>query len=199
MLSVVFQKYTKTCVSVAGGISRIWLFDPADFDFTMTTTGVAPVLTVKQYTVMTRTAGATYAGGARTFSVPIIAEESMRTGKQSSRKGCSTRWEHEVTFQLAQLSKELTAYMTSLSDASCCSGIGLIIEHFDGKLFVMGEASVNTVTIPKFYAYMDGTETDSGKVMDDFNGATVKIKSAYTRELLEFTGNVSVIIGYETA
>lgn len=199
MLNVVFQKYTKTCASVAGGISRLWLFDPADFDFTVTSTGVAPVLVVKAYTTMTRMAGATFVGGARTFSVPIIAEESERTGKMSSRKGCSVRWEHELTFQLAQLSKELTAYLQHLGDASCCAGLGCIIEHFDGKLYVMGEMYNNTVSIPRFFAYMDGTETTSGKVMDDFNGATVKIKAAYTRELHEFTGAVSVITGYETA
>jgi hypothetical protein len=199
MLSVIFQKYTKTCTSVAGGVSRLWLFDPADFDFTMTTTGAAPVLSVKQYTVIARRAGATFAGGALMFSVPIIAEEAMRTGKQSSRKGCSTRWEHELTFQLAQLTKELTAYLQHLSDASCCAGIGCIIEHFDGKVFVMGETYVNTVSIPRFYAYMDGAETESGKVMDDFNGVTVKIKSAYTRELHEYTGAISVVIGFETA
>lgn len=199
MLNLVFQKYTKACSSVAGGISRVWFYDPADFDWTMTTTGAAPVLVVKQYTVVARVAGATYAGGARMFSVPVIAEESFRTEKHTSRKGCSSKWDHELTFQLAQLSKELTAYMVSLTDAGCCAGLGVVIEHYDGKVFCMGESIVNTVAIPRFYAYMDGTEGESGKLMDDFNGMTVKVKSSYVRPLLEFTGGVSVIIGFETA
>lgn len=199
MLNVVFQKYTKTCTSVAGGISRIWLYDPADFNWTETSTGTPPVLTVKKYSAIVRQAGATFAGGARMFSIPIIPEESLRTGKQASRKGCGTRWEHEVTFQLAQLTGELEGYLQNLADASCCAGIGLVIEHFDGKLFSAGEMFVNTVSIPTFKMYMDGTETESGKVMDDFNGATVKIKGAYTRELREISVAVSVIIGLETA
>lgn len=199
MLNVVFQKYTKTCTSVAGGISRVWLFDPADFDWTMTTTGTAPVLVVKEYTSVARVAGATYAGGARMFSVPIVAEEAFRTGKHTSKKGCSSRWDHELTFQLTQLTSELTAYLQHLSDASCCAGLGVVIEHFDGKIFVMGESVVNGVSIPPFKVYMEGSETESGKVMDDFNGATVKLKGAYTRELYEFAGAVSVIIGFETA
>lgn len=199
MLAVVYQTYTKTCTSVAGGISRIWAFDPMDFDWTQTTTGAAPTLVVKQYTVVARRSGATFAGGAKMFPIPIVAEESERTGKQSSRKGCSTRWEHEVTIQLVQLTKELTAYLTSLSDASCCAGIGLVIEHFDGKVFVAGEYSVNGTAIPTFKMYMDGTETTSGKVMDDFNGATIKFKGAYTRELHEYTGGIANIITFETA
>lgn len=199
MLNVVFQKYTKTCTAVAGGISRIWLFDPADFNWTSTTTGTAPVLVVTKYTALARYTGATFAGGARMFSVPIIPEESFRTGKQSSRKGCGTRWEHEITFQLAQLTGELQAYLTHLADASCCAGIGIVIEHFDGKLFVAGEMYVDSVSIPTFKMYMDGTETESGKEMSDFNGATIKLKGAYTRELRETSVAVSVIIGFETA
>lgn len=199
MLNVVFQKYTKACSSVAGGVSRIWFFDPADFDWTQTTTGTAPVLVVKQYTTVARVSGATYAGGARMFSVPIVQEEAFRTGKHSSRMGCSSRWEHELTFQLSQESKELTAYLQHLGDASCCAGLGVVIEHFDGKVFVMGESIVGGTPIPPFKAYMEGTETQSGKTMDEFNGATVKIKAVYTRELHEFTGGINVIIGFETA
>lgn len=198
MLNVVFQKYTKACTSVAGGISRLWAFDPADFNWTATTTGVAPVLVVTKYTAIARTSGATYAGGARMFSIPVIQEESFRTGKQTSRKGCGTRWEHEVTFQMPQLTGELQAYLTSLADASCCAGIGLVIEHFDGKMFVMGESVVGGTAIPPFKCYMDGTETESGKEMADFNGATVKIKGAYTRELIETTVGAAAIIALET-
>lgn len=199
MLNVVFQKYTRTCSSVAGGISRIWAYDPADFNWTETATGTAPVLVVKKYSAIVRNTGATFAGGARMFPIPVIPEESFRTGKQTSRKGCGTRWEHEVTCQIPQLSGEMEGYLQSLADASCCAGIGLVIEHFDGKLFSAGEAWVNTVTIPTFKMYMDGVETESGKVLDDFNGATLKFKGAYTRELREISVSVSVIIGFETA
>jgi hypothetical protein len=40
---------------------------------------------------------------------------------------------------------------------------------------------------------MDGSEIDSGKVYDDFNGANLSFRADYFRPLIEFTGGAAAI------
>lgn len=188
MLCVTLQSYKRACGGVTGGLSRLWAFDPADFDFTQVATG-------DPYTVVARRAGAMPAT-AKMFPIKFQFKEAERTWKQSV-KSCSVKYEHEIKAQLPQLSNELTNFLKSLDAAGCCCGLGFVIQHNDGKIFVIGERYVNANAIPLFEVKMDGSDGSSGKLYDDFNGANVVIKGDYTRELYEFTGGATAIEGFE--
>jgi hypothetical protein len=189
MLCVNLKKYTRPCLGVTGGISRIWIFDPADFDFTQ---AAAIDGQAQPYTAIARRAGATAANGGNMFPVVFQYQEANRSWKHAVN-GCSVMYSHEVKAQLPQLSHELTVFLKSLDSAGCCCGLGLIIEHNDGKIFVMGEKFVNAVQIPFFLVKMDGSDGDSGKKFNDFNGANVLFKSDYSRDLYEFNGGSAAI------
>lgn len=190
MLCVTLSGYTRACSGVSGGISRIWVFDPADFDFTQTAAD-------DPYSVVARRTGAVAANGALMFPIPFQIDEAERTWKQSV-KGLSVKYEHEVHAQLPQLSNALTKYLKSLTSAAGCCGLGLVIEHNDGKLFVMGEQYVNDATIPRFIVNMDGSDGATGKLFDDFNGANVVFKANYNRDLYEYSGDAADIIALES-
>jgi hypothetical protein len=188
MLCVSLRSYARSCSGVTGGLSDILFFDPSDFDFTQ-------AASTDPYTVVTRRAGATAVGGALMYPVTFNENEAERTWKQS-RKGCAVKYSHEVHAQLPQLSNGLTTFLQALDAAGCCCGLGIIMRHQDGKIFVMGEKYVNATQITKFTAVMDGSDGGTGKLLDDFNGANVVIKADYSRDLREFTGDWSVIQGF---
>ncbi len=186
MLCVTLQSYERTCGPVTGGISNIALFDPNDFNFTQ----AAPVSGVAQpYTAVATRVGAE---SAKMYPISFNDNEAQRTWSQT-RNGCSYKFEHNITAQLPQLNHELTTFLQSLSAAGCCCGLGVIIRHNDGKIFVAGEKYVSAASIPKFNVVMDGSEGDSGKAYDDFNGANVVLKASYSRDLYEYTGAWSSI------
>jgi hypothetical protein len=183
MICVNLKAYQRACGGVTGGISDIMIFDPNDFNFTQATVGGV----VGAYTALTTRAGANNATNPLMFAVSFLEKEGERTWKQSV-KGCSVKYEHEVKLQLPQLSHSLTNFLQSLDAAGCCCGLGVIIRHNDGKIFVMGEKYVNATSIAKFTVKLDGADGTSGKLFDDFNGANVLLKSEYSRELYEYTG-----------
>lgn len=184
MLCVTLQSYVRTCGAVTGGVSNIALFDPNDFNFTQAAAvdGVLP-----PYTAVALRAGATALNGGKMFPISFNDNEAQRTWSQT-RNGCSYKYEHNITAQLPQLNHQLTTFLQSLTAAGCCCGLGVIIRHNDGKIFVAGEKYVNAASIAKFNVVMDGSEGDSGKAYDDFNGANVVLKAEYSRDLYEFTG-----------
>lgn len=186
MLCVTLTAYKRACSGVTGGLSRLWVFDPADFDFTQAKTD-------DPYTVVARRMGA---ATAKMYPIKFQFKEAERTWKQSV-KSCSVKYEHEIKAQLPQLSNDLTVFLKTLDSAGCCCGLGFVIQHNDGKIFVMGEKYVNATSIPFFEVKMDGSDGASGKLYDDFNGANMVIKGDYSRELYEFTGGASAIEGFE--
>jgi hypothetical protein len=182
MTCVQLQSYNRACGGVTGGLSDILIFDPADFDFTQ----AAPVSGVQQpYTAVARAAGVS--NTAVFYPVKFQEKEAERLWAHTVT-GCSVKYEHTVNAQLPQLSQGLTTFLQSLDAAGCCCGLGLIIRHNDGKIFVMGEKIVNAASIPKFSVKMEGSDGTSGKLFDDFNGANVVIKGEYSRDLFEYTG-----------
>lgn len=184
MLCVSVKNYTRACGPVTGGISDILIGDPNDFNFTQ-----APAVSgVSQpYTAVALRAGATAEDGAKLYQVKFNDGEAQRTWSQT-RNGCSTKYEHKITAQLPQLCQDLTTFLQGLASAGCCCGLLVVIRHNDGKIFVAGEKYVNASAIPKFNVVMDGAEGDSGKALNDFNGANVVLKADYSRDLFEYTG-----------
>jgi len=194
MLCVNLQQYSRPCTSVSGGISQLFVFDPSDFNFSQSYTGDA-VNQASSYSAVALNANATAAGGAKFYNIKFQFKEAERKWKQTV-KGCSVKYEHEVDCTLPQLSNDLTDFLKSLDSAGCCCGLGLIIQHNDGKIFVMGEKFVNGNQIPFFQVQMDGSDGTSGKLFDDENAAHVVFKGDYSRELYEFTGGINAILAF---
>lgn len=190
MLCIALASYSRACASVTGGINRIWIWDPADWTFTYTTT----------YTALARMTGATFVGGAIMAAVSFENKTAQYTSKRTSTGPCRYKYEHKIVADLPQLNSTANIWLKSLDDAGCCCGLGVIFEMNDGTIFVMGEKYIATVALtPKFEITHGDTEQDSGKLFDEFNGTRLAISGEYFRPLRTFSGNVSVIVGFETA
>lgn len=192
MLCFNAKGYVRTCAGVSGGVSRIWIFDPADFDWTLAQAD-APA-----YSVVARRSGATAEGGACMYPV-VFQDKEANYQFAHSVTGCAVRYEHTLNLQLPQLSGSLTRFLQYLDAAGCCCGLGFVIELNDGKIFVMGERYVGGAPIPLFKVRQDGTTGDTGKLFSDFNGANVVMKADYSRALLEYSGGISAIVAFEPA
>jgi hypothetical protein len=189
MLCVTLKSYTKPCGGVSGGVSRIWVFDPTDFNFTQ-------VAKNDPYTVIALRDGATAAAGAKIFPINFQRKEAEFKFKHTIT-GCSVKYEFDISAQLPGLTNDLTAYLMSLDTAGCCCGLGLIIELNTGVVLVIGERYVNASLIPYFEVKMDGTDGTSGKKFEDFQGANVMFKGEYNRPAFEYTGGINSLIAFQ--
>lgn len=185
---------TIACAGLSGGVSRIWLFDGMDFDFTQaafnTTTGHQP------YTAVAYTPGALLAGGYM-FPLQFERNEAEFRYKQS-RKGSNTKYELETEFKTPDVGQNLLNWNYFLDAAGVCCGVGIIVQLNTGRMLVMGERVVNgdPIDIPVYMA-QDGSSGGSGKLMDDFNGQTTILKGDSKMLPIEYTGLVADIIALE--
>jgi hypothetical protein len=189
MLAITVAGYTAACGPVSGGVSRIWVFDPADFDFTQA--GAKD-----PYTAVARRAGATSVGGAKMFPI-TFAEEEAELKFTKTTGIVSNKYEHSVEATLPNLSNDITEFMMVMDEGGVCAGLGLIIELNSGKIFVMGERYVNASAMKRFKVKLTDATGQSGKKWDDLNGANVIFKGNFDRGLLEFTGGAAAIIAFE--
>lgn len=192
MLTQVTAKYNPTCINNAGGISRAWLFDAGDFDFT--TGGTAAT-----YSAVALMAGATILGGSGFFPIKFNHLEGEYKATHTQNTNGSNEYAHTVSLQVQILGSELTNFMELNQKASACGLLGIVLELNNGKIIVIGESIVNAVVIPTFKIRLDGSELGSGKAWGDNNGATLSFKGMYNRGAYEFTGGVSAIIALESA
>lgn len=181
---------TRNCGGLSGGINRIWLFDPFDFDWTQTmfstTTGFG------SYTAVALTDAGTTATG-KMLPIQFERDEAEYTYKQT-RKGSFSKYEHTLTFSAADLSTQLTNWNYFIDQTSVCCGLGMVIQLFTGRMLVAGEVSINNAPIDiQMWFQQDGSSGSSGKMMDDFNGGQISIKANYKRMLLEYTGGLPAI------
>ena len=192
MLSGVAIKYDPTCINNAGGISRAWLFDAADFDFT---TGVDPAT----YSAVALMAGATLIGGSGFHPIKFNHLEGEYKATHTQNTNSSNEYAHTVSLQVQILGSELTNFMDLNQKLSACGRLGIVLELNNGKIIVIGESIVNAVVLPVFKVRLDGTELGSGKGWGDNNGATLSFKGMYNRAAYEFTGGSSAIIALQAA
>jgi hypothetical protein len=188
MLAVTVGKYTPVCATNAGGVSRIWTFDAADFDFTYTPgTG---------YTAVALMAGATVVGGSGFFPINFNYLEAEYKAPQTI-KGTSVSYMHTLTLQVSTLSEELTDFMIKMQTASACGDLGFIIQLNNGTILVIGESIVNGDKLPRYRIIMDGSEMASGKAFDDNNGAALSFKGSFSKPAHVFTGGLAAIEALE--
>lgn len=188
MLCVKLKKYDVACQATTGGVSRVWIFDRDDFDFTQGAAdadGNKPV-----YTAIARRAGATPEGGALLFPVFFQYKEGQYQYTQS-KTGSSVKYEHNLTFLLSDLSHFITQWNERVDAASACCGIGIIIELNSGKVIVLAEKYVNGSAIREWRMEQNGSTGDSGKLFEDPNGQTTVLVGDYYRSAYEYTGGIA--------
>ncbi len=191
MLTIKASAYQPTCGQNSGGISRVWVFDPADFDWTQPTA-------LGSYSAVALAGTATVLGGSGFFPIKFNYLEGELKSTQTL-KGASNKYAHTLTLQVPVFGAELTVFLSHMQEASSCNSLGFVIEMNNGVIMVMGESIVNSDIIPNFRVVMDGTDGGSGKAFDDNNGATLMFKGDYSRPLYDYSGGVSTIIALEGA
>lgn len=194
MLCVKLKKYDVACSATTGGVSRVWIFDRDDFDFTQ---GAADADGNKPtYTAIARRAGATAIGGALLFPVLFQYKEGQYQYTQS-KTGSSVKYEHNLTFLLPDLSHFITQWNERVDAASACCGIGIIVELNSGKIIVLAEKYVNGSRIREWRMEQNGSTGDSGKLFEDPNGQTTVMVGDYYRSAYEFSGGVAALEALE--
>lgn len=191
-LSVKLLGFSAVCAAISAGISRIWLFDNKDYTFTQAaysdTTGHAPYTAIAKVDVD---------DSGPLLVVKFERDEAEYTYTQS-RKGRFSKYEHQLSFQLASTSLAITNFNQLLDAASACDGVGFIVQLVSGKILVMGEAIIGGAAIDTpMYVMQDGSTGTSGKVMDDFSGQNTVIKCPYKRGLIEYTGTLASLTALE--
>lgn len=185
----------KVCNNTASGVSKAWLFDPLDFTWTQpTATNGSGALTV-----VARATGATAIGGALMYPVILDNKDnaSEYTAKRSS-KNRKPKYEHNLNLKYEALSQTFTDWLTAI-DATACCGVGIVMLLNNGKILIAGQRVIGGTEIayPLQMLLDDGTFT-SGKATDDFQGGDLNFKGDHNLPLNEFTGNISVIVGFES-
>jgi hypothetical protein len=187
MICVSLVGYNRTCGAVTGGISDVGIFDPNDLNFTQ----AAAIAGVNQpYSAVAIRDTVT---DPAVFIIDFLVDNGQFTFKQTVN-GCSTKYEFDVALQLAELSHDLATFLESMDAAGCCCGLGIFVRLNSGKTFVLGEKYVNDSAITKFIMKNDGSDGDSGKVLDDFNGVNLHLKGSYKRMAYEYTGSWDVVV-----
>ena len=190
MLSIQTTGYLKACSPNHGGISRIWIGDPQDFNFTQAEPN-------GPYMAVSLNAGASIVGGSGFYKVDFTYLEGTYKSNQSV-KGTQNKVSHTLTCQLPTMSTRLNDFLMTAMAATYCTGLLVVMQFNTGVIKVMGEAVVNSMPIPAvFRVIMDGTEEDSGKAYDDFSGANVSFKGDYWRFAMVFEGGVEGITALE--
>lgn len=190
MLCVTLNKLTRECAPSSGGVSRLLIFDPADFDFTQDTTS-------KAYTAVARRVGADEAPNLGFFfDVKFKRKEAEFKYTHSIGASGAPKYAAELTALFPALGQELTNFLTNLDAASYCCGLGLVVVLNSGVIYILGEGYVDGEVVDPFYEVLhNGTEATSGKLFDDLNGATLKFTSDYGRAPNTFSGGLSSILG----
>jgi hypothetical protein len=191
MLCVKLKNYDVACASTSGGVSRAWIFDRDDFDFTQAAAdadGNKP-----EYTAIARRAGVTAEGGGNLFPVKFTYKEAAYSYTQSLNNGTSVKYEHNVEFLLSDLSHAITQWNEAVDRASACCGIGVILELYSGKVIVLAEKYVNGSSIREWRMQQNGSTGTTGKLFEDQNGQQTKLVGDFNRGAYEFTGGTAAL------
>lgn len=194
MLCITLKKYDKPCQATTGGVSRVWIFDRDDFNFTQ---GVADADgSLPAYSAVARRAGATEIGGALMFPVLFQYKEAEYKYTQSLN-GSSVKYEHSLEFLLADISHFITNWNERVDAAGACCGIGVVVEFNSGKIIVLGEKYVNGTRIREWRIAQNGSTGTSGKLFEDPNGQTTILTGDFNRGAYEFSGGSAALEALE--
>lgn len=194
MLCVKLKSFDRICKPTSGGISRIWIFDRDDFDFTQAAAdadGNKP-----KYTAIANMAGATPETGGNLFPVKFQPKEAEYRYTHSLT-GSSVKYEHVVEFLLPDLDHFITQWNERVDAASACCGIGMIVELNSGILLVLGERYVNGSSVREWKIAQNGSTGTSGRLLEDANGQTTLLTGDYYRGAYELDVATSALEAFE--
>jgi hypothetical protein len=194
MLCIRLKSFDRACQATSGGVSRVWIFDRDDFNWTQAADDADGSKGV--YTAVALRAGATLIGGSGFFPVDFQYLEAEYKYAQS-KKGASVKYEHSLEMMLPDIGQFITTWNNKVDAAGACCGIGILVELYSGKMLVLGEKWVNAASIPEWRMAQDGSTATSGKLTDDENGQTTILKGDYVRSAYEYTGGVASITALE--
>lgn len=196
MLSISLKAFDRDCARTTGGISRIWIFDRDDFNFTQANADASGDLPA--YTALARRAGATADGGGNLYVVDF-QEKTGEYRYAQSINGSSVKYEHTVEFLMPDLDQFISQWNDKVDAAAACHGIGMIVELNSGKRFVLGEKYVNNLRILEWRMKQSGSTGTSGKLFEDVNGQTTLIVGDFGRSAYEYQGDVATLEALEDA
>lgn len=194
MLCITLKSFDRACAPTTGGISRMWIFDRDDFNFTQAADDADG--SKGKYSALARRSGATEGGGGNLFPVLFQYKEAEYKYTQSLN-GSSVKYEHSLEFLLPDLDHFITTWNEKVDAAAACCGIGIIVELNSGKIFVLGEKYVGGSRIREWRIYQDGSTGTSGKLFEDPNGQTTILKGDFNRGAYEFSGAASALEALE--
>lgn len=195
MLCITLKAFDRPCAPTSGGVSRVWIYDRDDFNFTQ---GAADADGNKpQYSAIALRAGAIPADGALLFPVTFQVKEAEYRYTQSLN-GPSVKYEHILEMLLPDIGHFITQWNEKIDAAAACCGIGLIVELNSGKILVLGEKYVNGTPIRDWRIGQNGSTGTSGKLYEDPNGQTTLLTGDFFRGAYEYSGGVAALIALET-
>lgn len=185
----------KVCNNNPSGISGLWLYDPLDFTWTQPTVANG----TGALTVVARATGATAIGGALMYKVALDNKDNAGNYEaKRTLKNRKPKYEHNINVKYEELSQTLTDWLSTM-DATACCGVGMVIRLNSGKILVAGQRVIGGVEIAyPLQMLLEDSTISSGKASDDFQGGDLNFKGDHNLPLNEFTGNISVIIGFES-
>jgi hypothetical protein len=188
MITVTVTGYQQTCATNSGGISRLWVGDASDFDFTSGTTSAEE----SGYSAIARRAGATAPDGSL-FEIILQDETGKATITQSIENG-SASWAYLLEGQLLRVQQSMAKFAAMLDSASICGQLLWVWSDMNGKIWVAGEQYVDATQLSrKFKLKQNGSVIDWGQAMNSFNGMNLKVAGNYYRPAYEFTGGIAGI------
>jgi len=195
MLSISLKAFDRECAPTSGGISRAWIFDRDDFNFTQAAADAdgnkAP------YSAIALRAGADPGDGALLY--PVIFEEKTAEYRYTqSLTGSSIKYEHILEFLLPDIGHFITQWNEKVDAAAACHGIGIIIELNSEKIIVLGEKYVNSARITDWKMKQNGSTGTTGKLLEDANGQTTLLTGDYRRGAYEYSGSAASLEAFET-
>jgi hypothetical protein len=194
MLSIQLKSFTRVCAQTTGGVSRIWIFDRDDFNFTQ---GAADANgDLPAYSAIALRAGAIADDGALLY--PVLFEEKTAEYRYTqSLNGSSSKYEHTVEFLMPDLGHFITQWNDKVDAAAACHGIGMIVEFNSGKIVVLGEKYVNNARITEWRMKQNGSTGTTGKLFEDPNGQTTLLVGDFKRGSYEYSGSAASLEALE--
>lgn len=192
MLCIDLHKYAPACATISGGISRVWIFDPFDYNFTSGAAGADGLPT--GYSAVALRATST----GNMYRVGFLDESGEYTFDNPVSENGSITFSHNLTGPLINISQPLNNFLNSTAQAGVCCGLGVIMEFNSGVILVMGEKYVDAAEIRPFKVKMS-SKGATGKKYNDSNLADVTFQGSYSRALYAYTGGAQSIIDLEPA
>jgi hypothetical protein len=189
MISVTVQGYNQACATNSGGISRLWVGDAEDFNFTSGTNGAQK----SGYSAIARRTGATSPDGCL-FEI-VLQDESGKLQVTQSLQNGSAQWAYALEGQLLRIQQAMSEFASKIDAASICGQLVWVVQDNNGKFWVVGEKYVDASAIVKFKVKQDGSVLDWGQALNNFSGMNFKAQGNYTRPPYEFTGTYTALSG----